>query len=135
MKHRKKLDIGDIDGWRERIDAIDDQLLDLLNQRAECSIEIGWIKRAHGLEIYVPSREVQILGRMSRANHGPLREESIRRLFERIIDESRATERVVCSNEQPEGGEPEAGRKRVAKRKTRPGKDGVASPASSRLKK
>ena len=90
--------IPDIDVWRDKIDAIDDQLLVLLNQRANCSIEIGWIKRAHGMEIYVPAREVQILRRMSRANSGPLREESIRRLFERIIDESRATERVVCSN-------------------------------------
>lgn len=132
---RKKPDTADIDDWRQRIDAIDDQLLTLLNQRAQCSIEIGWIKRAHGLEIYVPSREVQILGRMSRANHGPLREESIRRLFERIIDESRATERVVCSNQEPEEGEPTVGKKRVARRKSRGRKDRVASPAPSRLKK
>lgn len=114
MTRRKKPDIPDIDAWRDKIDAIDDQLLVLLNQRASCSIEIGWIKRARDLEIYVPAREVQILGRMSDANRGPLREESIRRLFERIIDESRATERVVCSN-------PEANK--------------VTSPARSRTKK
>lgn len=110
MARKKKTEVAAIDGWRDRIDAIDDRLLVLLNQRAECSIEIGWIKRAHDLEIYVPAREVQILGRMSRANPGPLREESIRRLFERIIDESRATERVVCSepglDEKNEPGEP-----------------------------
>jgi chorismate mutase len=68
-----------------------------LNERANCSIQIGWIKRAQDMEIYVPSREVQILKRVSNANHGPLTEEAIRRLFERIIDESRSIERVVCS--------------------------------------
>lgn len=136
MTRKKKAgaaDVAGIDVWRERIDAIDDELLALLNQRARCSIEIGWIKRAHGLEIYVPAREVQILGRMSRANHGPLREESIRRLFERIIDESRATERVVCSDEELSQGEPEIGKKRVARRKA--SSRDVASPARSRLKK
>ena len=121
MARKKKLGIPDIDVWRDRIDALDDRLLVLLNQRAKCSIEIGWIKRAHDLEIYVPAREVQILRRMSRANRGPLREESIRRLFERIIDESRATERVVCSNPArdelsgPNGKEPVAGNKRLSK--------------------
>ena len=84
------------DGWRRKIDTIDDRLLVLLNQRAKCSIEIGWIKRARNMEIYVPSREVQILKRVSSANDGPLNEESVRGLFERIIDESRSTERVVA---------------------------------------
>ena len=88
---------GAIAGWRRKIDAIDDRLLVLLNQRAKCSIEIGWIKRASNMEIYVPSREVQIVKRVSSANDGPLNEESVRGLFERIIDESRSTERVVCS--------------------------------------
>jgi len=100
VARKKKRGIAD---WRDRIDSIDDRLLVLLNERAKCSIEIGWIKRAHDLEIYVPAREVQILRRMTRANTGPLRAESIRRLFERIIDESRATERVVCSNPEPNG--------------------------------
>jgi len=86
-----------VNGWRRKIDAVDDRLLVLLNQRAKCSIEIGWIKRANNMEIYVPSREVQILKRVTNANEGPLNQESVRRLFERIIDESRSTERVVCS--------------------------------------
>ncbi len=115
MTRKKKLDVED---WRKKIDAIDDQLLVLLNERANCSIEIGWIKRALNMEIYVPSREVQILYRMSSANRGPLREASIRRLFERIIDESRATERVVCSGSEASDGEPE-GKKRVMIQKTK----------------
>jgi chorismate mutase len=140
LARKKKTEVAAIDGWRDRIDAIDDRLLVLLNQRAECSIEIGWIKRAHDLEIYVPAREVQILGRMSRANRGPLREESIRRLFERIIDESRATERVVCSEPgldekngpgEPGAKEPVASRKRVSRR----GNGRVARNTRGRSKK
>ena len=136
MARKKKLGIAD---WRNRIDAIDDRLLVLLNERAECSIEIGWIKRAHDLEIYVPAREVQILRRMTRANTGPLRAESIRRLFERIIDESRATERVVCSNPEPEAATGEAAKatvevsKKNAKRARRRRK--VVASGGGRLKK
>jgi chorismate mutase len=121
-----------IEGWRHKIDAIDDKLLALLNQRASCSIEIGWIKRALNMEIYVPKREVQILERVTRVNRGPLTRESVRRLFERIIDESRSTERVVCSHSSDgaEGrpkrsaGAPARGRQTVArkKRKTNTGR-------------
>ena len=104
MGNQVKVAVG---GWRQKIDAIDDRLLALLNQRASCSIEIGWIKRANDMEIYVPSREVQILKRVTKANDGPLNEESVRRLFERIIDESRSTERVVCSaGASSEGAKP-----------------------------
>ena len=109
---------GAIDGWRRKIDAIDDRLLVLLNQRAKCSIEIGWIKRARNMEIYVPSREVQILKRVSSANDGPLNEESVNGLFERIIDESRSTERVVCSTgPTSEGAQSRTTSSRARKRK------------------
>ena len=97
MGQKRKLDVED---WRKKIDAIDDQLLVLLNERANCSIEIGWIKRARNLTIYVPEREIEILQRLSSANRGPLTKAAIRRLFERVIDESRSIERLVChSNE------------------------------------
>ena len=105
-----------IGAWRQKIDAIDDRLLVLLNQRAKCSIEIGWIKRANGLEIYVPSREVEILKRVTGANQGPLNEESVRRLFERVIDESRSTERIVCSA-GPDPASPKGSNKRARKKK------------------
>ena len=48
--------------------AIDDELLDLLNKRANCSIEIGRIKRSRNLQIYDPKREDRILDRMVEAN-------------------------------------------------------------------
>jgi chorismate mutase-like protein len=126
----RKLDIED---WRKRIDAIDNQLLALLNERANCSIEVGWIKRARNLEIYVPSREIEILQRVTGSNNGPLTEAAIRRLFERIIDESRSIERVVCSHAGEE--KPVAADKRVTKAKVRSGSRKAASGSRRGRKK
>ena len=90
-----------IEEWRRRIDAIDDQLMRLLNSRSRCVVEIGRIKRALGLPLYSPEREDALLERVLRDNPGPLDRAAVRRLFERIIDESRRLERVA--------GEPDIG--------------------------
>ena len=84
-----------IEEWRRRIDAIDDQLVRLLNSRSACVVEIGRIKRALGLPLYSPEREGALLERVIRENTGPLDRGAVQRLFERIIDESRRLERVA----------------------------------------
>lgn len=86
--------------WRERIDEIDLQLVKLFNERTQCAIEIGHIKKRIGLEIYSPSREVQVIANVTGANRGPLDAEAIRRLFERVIDEARRIERIHASKEE-----------------------------------
>jgi len=88
--------------WRRRIDQIDTQLMGLLNSRSACAVEIGRIKRALGLPIYSPEREAEILERVMRENPGPLDALAVRRVFERIIDESRRLERLAGAggNEQ-----------------------------------
>ncbi|MFN8001616.1 MAG: chorismate mutase [Acidobacteriota bacterium] len=86
--------------WRERIDEIDLQLVKLFNERTQCAIEIGHIKKQLGLEIYSPSREAQVIANVTNANHGPLDAEAIRRLFERVIDEARRIERIHASKEE-----------------------------------
>ncbi|MDX2042777.1 MAG: chorismate mutase [Acidobacteriota bacterium] len=88
--------------WRQRIDDIDLQLVKLFNERTQCAIEIGYIKKRIGLEIYSPSREAQVIANVTNANTGPLDAEAIRRLFERVIDEARRIERIHASQE--EGG-------------------------------
>lgn len=84
-----------ISDWREKIDAADAQLLELLNQRAQYSLEIGKIKKAAGMAIYDPAREEQIFARLQQLNPGPLSPQAVRRLFERIIDESRHIEKEI----------------------------------------
>jgi chorismate mutase len=46
-----------IDNVRERMDAIDDELLRLFNERAKLALAIGRMKKDLGLPIYIPSRE------------------------------------------------------------------------------
>jgi chorismate mutase len=84
-----------IEEWRRRIDAIDDQLVRLLNSRSACVVEIGRIKRALGVPVYSPERERALLERVVRENTGPLDRAAVQRLFERIIDESRRLERLA----------------------------------------
>ena len=91
---------NDIEDWRKRIDAIDGQLMRLLNSRSACAVEIGNIKRALGLPVYSPDREAWILDRVARENPGPLDNTAIRRVFERIIDESRRLERIASEEER-----------------------------------
>jgi len=89
-----------IDDWRRRIDEIDRKLVELLNERARCAIEIGHLKRASGLPVYQPQREQEILANAERDNRGPLENTAIRRLFERIVDEARSLERVAKDEEE-----------------------------------
>ncbi len=79
--------------WRQKIDEIDRRLVELLNERSRCALEIGKIKQEQNLPLYQPEREKEVLENAERSNPGPLSDAAIRRLFERIIDEARAAER------------------------------------------
>src|SRR6266851_8167052 len=79
--------------WRRRIDEIDKKLVELLNERSQCALEIGRLKQAAKIPLYQPDRENEVLENAERNNPGPLTDAAIRRLFERIIDEARAAER------------------------------------------
>lgn len=82
---------------REAIDRVDEVLVRLLNQRAKYAIEIGQIKGVMKLPVYSPEREKQVLENVEQWSEGPLDPASVRRLFERIIDESRRIEREASS--------------------------------------
>ena len=84
-----------IDDLRRRIDEIDEQLVRLLNARAECALSIGREKRLVGLEVYQPEREKDVLQHVQAVNRGPLDDAAVKRLFERIIDEARRLERLA----------------------------------------
>ncbi len=85
--------MSDLDGWRKRIDEIDQELVRLLNERSQCAVEIGHIKKKLNLPAWQPEREAEILRHVVKSNPGPLDDAAIRRLFERIIDEARSLER------------------------------------------
>ena len=91
--------MSDLDGWRKRIDEIDQQLLKLLNDRSQCAVEVGHIKKRSNMAAWQPEREAEILRNVVKSNRGPLDDAAIRRLFERIIDEARSLERHAMQEE------------------------------------
>ena len=85
----------ELEELRKRIDMLDEHIVRLLNARAACAVEIGRLKKALGLAIYQPQRESEVLKHVQGLTTGPLDDEAIKRLFERIIDEARHLERVA----------------------------------------
>jgi chorismate mutase-like protein len=81
--------------WRRQIDEIDRKLVELLNERSKCALEIGKLKQQANLPLYQPDREKEVLENAEQNNQGPLTDAAIRRLFERIIDEARSAERLA----------------------------------------
>ena len=90
-----------IDDLRKKIDEIDLKLVKLLNQRGRYAIEIGKIKERDSIGVYDPQREQQVVENVQIASRGPLGRESMKRLFERIIDESRRAEREHRGENRP----------------------------------
>lgn len=82
-----------VSDWRKKIDELDAKLVELLNERSCCAAEIGKLKRKDGEPIFSPRREREILERVQKLNRGPLGNEAVRRLFERILDEARVVEK------------------------------------------
>ncbi len=82
----------DLDQLRLRLDAIDDQVLALLSDRAGAVLAIGDHKRQHGLPIHVPERENDVVRRLQTDNPGPLRGDAIERIYRTIIEEMRKLE-------------------------------------------
>ena len=78
-----------IEDWRSEINAIDDELLRLLNKRAELAVKVGESKRVAGFALCDPAREQEVIERACSANQGPLDEKAIVELFGCIIRESR----------------------------------------------
>jgi len=87
--------------WRRRIDEIDKRLVELLNERSKCALEIGRLKQEARMPLYQPDREKDVLANAEGNNRGPLSDAAIRRLFERIIDEARSAERLAMHSDPP----------------------------------
>jgi len=81
-----------IPALRRQIDRIDDQLLRLLNRRAELALAIAVQKARSNSGVYAPAREKGVLARIARANQGPLNAQLVRAIFREIISASRSLE-------------------------------------------
>ena len=77
-----------INSPRIEIDAIDSEILRLLNKRAEIALRVGEAKKDVDTSLCDPKREIEVLDRLTKENSGPLDEQSVANIFQRIIDES-----------------------------------------------
>jgi chorismate mutase/prephenate dehydratase len=84
-----------LDDWRSRINDLDNQILTLLNQRAEAALRIGHLKRGQDLPSYAPEREAEVLARLTALNAGPLPAGSVQAVWREIMSGCRALERPV----------------------------------------
>ncbi len=82
----------ELSDWRGRIDALNQQLLESLNERAKCAQAIAELKKKKMLPIFDPQREKQVFDAVLSRNQGPLSDEAVRRIFECIIAEHRRLE-------------------------------------------
>lgn len=93
--------MSDLQKLRHRIDAIDRAVVDLLNERATVAMQIGRQKMVEGLPVYDPVREEEIIHNVTATLPGPLSAQAMRRVFERIIDETRSVERRSTEPSDP----------------------------------
>jgi chorismate mutase / prephenate dehydratase len=86
----------DLADWRTRINDLDNQILNLLNQRAEAALRIGDLKRRQEAPSYVPEREAAILRRLAELNGGPMPADAVRAIWREILSSCRALEEPLA---------------------------------------
>ena len=84
----------DLARCRDEIDQIDRRIVELLNDRTAVVEEIGRSKQRLTLGIYEPKREEEVFANIVEHNRGPIPNDAIKRVFERIIDEMRNVQKL-----------------------------------------
>jgi chorismate mutase len=82
----------ELDELRRKIDEIDAEILELVAARVRVVLAVGDHKRRHGLAVYDPERERRLLERLCEHPPPPLDRDTVRRVFERVVDEARRIE-------------------------------------------
>jgi len=77
---------------REQIDAVDRELLALLNRRAGLALEVGEIKKQEGSVVFRPEREAQVIDGLKSHNRGPLQNDSVAPIWREVMSACRALE-------------------------------------------
>lgn len=85
---------AEIEKHREQIDAIDQEIVKLLNKRAGHSLVIRGLKPEARLGLYDPKREEEIFTRLASFNEGPLYNENLREIYSTILKVMKETPSV-----------------------------------------
>ena len=84
-----------LDELRQKIDAIDEKLVELINERARVAVEVGKLKQGSETPIYVPHREKAVLDKIAEINKGPLPDKAISAIWREIMSGSFFLERPL----------------------------------------
>ena len=85
---------------RRRIDALDIELRDLLNRRAEIVDDVVRAKEALAMPVYEATREEEVVRKVIAGNPGPLSDQAFRHIFESIMREMRLIQQVYLDRRQ-----------------------------------
>jgi chorismate mutase len=92
----------DISDWRRTIDALDLQIVELLNQRAEAARAIGKLKEATDMPVFEPKREDVIFENVRSHNRGPLPDSELVFIYQRLVAVMRCLQRNELASQQTE---------------------------------
>jgi chorismate mutase / prephenate dehydratase len=85
----------DLTPIRDKIDSLDHQIVEILNQRLALAAEIGKVKRSAGGQIYVAEREDAVLRKVAGLNQGPIKDEALRAIYREIMSAAIALEQPL----------------------------------------
>ena len=100
-----------LESLRDEIDKLDEVIVRLLDRRARCAFAVGRLKHAQGLSIYEPGREKVVMAHVKEVNaslEGPLTDDAIERLYERVMDEARRIQRLESERQNAHERETES---------------------------
>ncbi len=86
---------GEIKSLRQKIDKIDEEIVNLLNERAELAIEAGRLKHGDAKPFYTPERERQIFEKLTSLSRGPMQKRQLLAVFREIISAARNLEKPL----------------------------------------
>ena len=87
---------------RQRIDSIDDQIVKLLNERAQVVRDVGLIKKQYHAPVSAPGREEQVLHRVSGEARAPLTAPAVEAIYRTILREMAAMEQAEVEKSAPQ---------------------------------
>ena len=88
-------DADPLEPLRLKIDALDEQIVELLNARARIVVEVGKVKQKQGSPIYAPAPEKAVLEKVRKLNHGPLPDRCLEAVYRELMSGSFALEKPL----------------------------------------
>lgn len=82
-----------LEEYREQIDEVDEQLVNLIAKRFEVVAKIGEYKKAHNLPVFNPAREEEVLRKVARWNPNDFYTAQIQHVYQTMMDEAKQIEK------------------------------------------